>query len=151
MCPTTASSSSTTATCKKAIENEVIIENLPRKRLARRDETPDITDTGSVDSENITDKNEWKDFYDPPPMVDQQTILSFGLILFLLAMVWPPLVLIFSYVCSKLIPYSFRVNDEGSKRRQLFADFAQTEDLHPRFKEIPENICYEESYWVNQR
>ncbi|GAX25256.1 hypothetical protein FisN_5Lh338 [Fistulifera solaris] len=52
---------------------------------------------------------------------------------------------------SKLIPYSFRVNDDAASRRTLFAEFTKRDDLPDEFKQLPSHILLEESYWVNSR
>ena len=89
--------------------------------------------------------------YDAGPVINQSTILAIGIFVFGLATIWPPLILLFAYVASKLIPYSFRVNDTVTERRKLFADFASQDNLPAEFKHIPDYIHLQESYWVNAR
>lgn len=96
-------------------------------------------------------KRKWKDKYEPAPLISQSTILTLGFFVFCLAMLWPPLILLFAYVVSKLVPYSFRENDDASTRRQLFAQFSMQDDLPEEFKNVPDHIRLVESYWVNSR
>jgi hypothetical protein len=56
-----------------------------------------------------------------------------------------------TYIASKLIPYSFRENDEASNRRQLYHEFCKEEDLPENFKSIPDTIHVTEEYIVNER
>lgn len=98
-----------------------------------------------------TTSSKWRDEYVPPPIINQSTILLVGLFLFLLATLWPPLIILVAYVASKLVPYSFRENDDATQRRILFAEFSKQEDLPEAFKTVPNHIKLEESYWVNQR
>jgi hypothetical protein len=89
--------------------------------------------------------------FEPPPVISRHVILISGLVLFGLALLWPPLILLLAYLLSKLVPFSFRVNDDAATRRQLFQRFGQQEDLPERFRNVPETIRLEESYWVNAR
>ena len=50
--------------------------------------------------------SKWKKPYEPPPVVDQSTVLIIGFLIFGLAVLWPPLILLVAYVVSKLVPYS---------------------------------------------
>ena len=61
------------------------------------------------------------------------------------------LILLFAYIASKLIPYSFRENDDAATRRELYKQFCQEEDLPERFKDIDNFVNVEESYWTNAR
>ena len=106
------------------------------------------SDELSVDS---TSSHKWAGPYDPAPVVDQSTILLAGFILFALAWIWPPLILLVAYIASKLIPYSFRVNDDPANRRRLFAEFAREDDLPDAFKHPPENLTVQHGYWTNRR
>lgn len=120
------------------------------------DVDPDVDEVSLCGYDDHTDTKSndiaWTKPYEPPPVVSQSTILSVGFCMFVLAIIWPPLLLLFTYVASKLIPYSFRVNDDASKRRQLFAQFVQNASYHhERFLETPEHIQLEESYWINDR
>ena len=127
------------------------VENLNEaeiRRLARKDESdvPNLTSTASLSS---FDSTKHKAPYEPSPSVSQSTILTIGFIIFVLAHIWPPLLLLIAYLASKLIPHSFRQNDGPIARRQLFKEFANEDDLPDRYETIPGTICSEESYWVN--
>jgi hypothetical protein len=50
--------------------------------------------------------SKWKKPFEPAPIVDQPTILIIGFLIFGLAVLWPPLILLVAYVVSKLVPYS---------------------------------------------
>jgi hypothetical protein len=57
-----------------------------------------------------------------------------------------------AYLASKIIPYSYRWNDDASVRRRLYKEFSHAENGHPvGFSSPPSNIRIEESYWVNER
>ena len=89
--------------------------------------------------------------YVPPPIVSQSIILTAGFILFLLAYLWPPLVLLVSYVVSLVIPYCFRLSDDSSVRRRAYHTFIHTADLPPSLRQVPDDIILEEGYWQNSR
>lgn len=134
------------------------------KRLSSREpyhngaleQEPD-TDASTTDGvvgasgDNNSNNNKYQGRYEPDPVVSQSVILAIGLVVFVLAAIWPPLILLLAYCASKLVPYSFRVNDDASTRRQLFAEFAQQDDLPEEFKTVPPHIQLRESYWVNAR
>ena len=108
-----------------------------------------VEDEASVES---TVEKQWPAApYLPPPLVPQRVILGVGVACFLLAVLWPPLILLVAYIASKLIPYSFRVNDSATTRRHLFQRFKEEEDLPDDFRIVPDHIHLEESYWTNSR
>lgn len=86
-----------------------------------------------------------------PPSIEQSTVLMLGTGLFLLALVWPPLILVVTYLLSILLPYAFRVNDDAASRRILFQKFSKEKDLPQDWKCIPPHIDLTESYWPNAR
>lgn len=111
-----------------------------------------VSDAASVESSSLEDQpSRFSHPFDPAPVVPQSIVLMIGLFIFVLASIWPPLILLVAYICSKLIPYSFRENDEASNRRQLFHEFTKEDDLPDNFKTIPSNIRLEEKYIVNNR
>jgi hypothetical protein len=116
---------------------------------------PEITcdaDAVSVDSSTRKSIYNWDQPYVAPPVMDRSTILAAGFGIFVLAMIWPPLILLFAYIASKLIPYSFRENDDAAVRRILYAKFASQDEDHPeRFRNIRKYVNLEESYWTNER
>jgi hypothetical protein len=88
------------------------------------------------------------------PVLDRGTILAVSVLVFGLANIWPPLILIAAYsICGLLIPYLFRENDSAAVRRELFAQFCQDQDecLPDRFRNIRNYVNLEESYWTNER
>lgn len=137
-----------TTTSQTTAEDEEEDETTTDQRFPRL-----LSDDISVDSNaSCSHTNKWSAPYDPAPVVDQSTILWVGLVLFVLATVWPPLLLLVAYIASKLIPYSFRVNDDPVVRRRLFAEFASTqEDLPRAFKQTPDHLDVQHGYWTNKR
>ena len=93
----------------------------------------------------------WRRPYEPSPVVDQYLVLWLGFFLFALSVMWPPLILLFAYIASKLVPYSFRTNDCPTNRRKLFAEFVRQDNLPESYRSIPDHIKLEDSYWSNQR
>ena len=134
-----------------------------RKRAAEREQKhPNLTtddpaecsvDESSQCEAGPTGKHvsPWSRPYEPPPVVSQITIQMMGIFIFVLASIWPPLVLLFAYIASKIIPYSFRVNDDATKRRKLFQEFANDDQLPLQFKTVPQHIHLEQDYWKNDR
>ena len=86
--------------------------------------------------------------YEPVPVIKQSTILGIGFGIFLLANLWPPLILLVAYVVSLLVPYSFRTNDDATSRRRLYREF-RTNECVSSF--LGDDIVLDESYWVNRR
>lgn len=116
----------------------------------------DVPEEEASDAANSNDSannlNTWSIAYEPAPLIEQRTVLTWGFACFVLAMMWPPLILFFAYIASKIIPYSYRTNDDPVNRRKLFADFVrQGHDLPPQFTSLPEDIELQDSYWTNER
>jgi acylglycerol lipase len=87
----------------------------------------------------------------PRPRITSGKIFTIGGLLFVLALVWPPLLLIITAFLSITIPYAFRENDDGESRRLLWNEFAKRDDL-PHAHELKcEDVALEENYWVNDR
>jgi hypothetical protein len=124
-------------------------------RQAHEDSAPrpiQVSDSASVESSSLDEiLSRFSQPFEPAPIVPQSVVLCTGVLVFLLALIWPPLILLVTYICSKLIPYSFRENDEASSRRQLFHEFSKEEDLPDNFKLMPDQIRFEEEYIVNER
>lgn len=132
-------------TMQVQIPDEAMVSKTPNERFPRLLSSDDIS-VGSTAS-----ASRFAGPYDPPPIVEQSTILMAGFILFVLAWIWPPLILLVAYFASKLIPYSFRRNDDPAERRRLWAEFAREEDLPDDFKHHPDNIEIQHGYWTNKR
>jgi hypothetical protein len=104
-----------------------------------------------------TGRRKWAGPYVPEPVLTQSFVLGTGLLAFVLALVWPPLLLLAAYLASKIVPYSYRTNDDATVRRRLYREYTTAdpdsdEDLHPPLLICPpDNIRVEESYWVNER
>lgn len=108
-----------------AVKTEIITESVAPitavekvdTQEAEEDTVSNLSDAISVESIPLTKVkgektvavkavSKWKKPYEPPPIVDQSTVLIIGFLIFGLAVLWPPLILFVAYVCSKLIPYS---------------------------------------------
>jgi hypothetical protein len=104
-----------------AVKTEMITPIEPIKAVEKLDTQEAEGDSASNDA-NLVESNKspaltkgkaavkavskWKKPYEPPPVVDQSTVLIIGFLIFGLAVLWPPLILLVAYVCSKLVPYS---------------------------------------------
>ena len=113
-------------------------------------------DAASVDSGSRSNHGRRRRFnriYESPPLIDRGTLLAAGIFIFVLAMIWPPLILLFTYIASKIVPYSFRENDDAAKRRELYRQFllGEDDDLPQKFRERNKRVNIEESYWTNER
>lgn len=89
--------------------------------------------------------------YVAPPVLSASTILVIGVALYLLAPTYPFIILITTLLCALWIPYLFRINDDVSVRRRLYAQFCQEDHLPDRFRNIQQYVKLEESYWTNDR
>ncbi len=102
-------------------------------------------------------KEEWsivlkeEPFNDPKPAIERFTILMIGLVVFVLATIWPPLILLVTYVASMLLPYSFRINDNPVARRQLLDKFEKEDTISACMRDVPEDITLKTGYWTNSR
>jgi hypothetical protein len=108
-------------------------------------------DSGSATASSRRHYRQWNTAYEPQPIVDRISIWVAGAFLFLLAMVWPPLILLFAYLASKLVPYSFRENDEACARRRLYRQFSQSEHMPEIYRQAPVKFNLEERFWPNER
>ena len=63
------------------------------KETKKLDEpSPKLSDACSVESSLI--ENPWLRPYEPPPVMNQSTVLVIGFLIFGLAVIWPPLILL---------------------------------------------------------
>lgn len=76
-------------------------------------------------------------------------ILAIGGLLFGLALIWPPLLLLVAAILSITIPYAFRENDGSEARRRLWTEFLKRDDLPVELKCT--EVDLEEMYWTNDR
>ena len=117
---------------------------------------PKVMSMNSSSESGISDQ-EWSTVLqdealnDPKPSIERRTVVMLGVALFVLALIWPPLILLVTYVASVLIPYSFRVNDDAAARRQLLAKFEKEDTLSASMREIPDDVNLKTSYWINSR
>ncbi|KAL3936963.1 MAG: hypothetical protein SGARI_002337 [Bacillariaceae sp.] len=93
------------------------------------------------------------DGYKAPALVPKSIILGFGTMLFALAMIWPPLILLVTMIASILIPYSYRINDDGATRRRLMQHFMEHDPIAvQRRKDFPsDQVELTTSWWRNPR
>lgn len=87
----------------------------------------------------------------PPPMISQHGILLAGFVVFLSGLMWVPSVLVLCYGVSQLVPYSFRVTDEGVERRKAYAEFMNNPAVPVHLRTTPDDVRLEESYRTNSR
>ena len=87
--------------------------------------------------------------YKPTPRISSTIILSIGILSFVLASVYPPLLLLVACLLCYTIPYSFRVNDSGEARRVLWNEFLKRDDLPVELR--CGDVVLEEKYWANER
>lgn len=85
----------------------------------------------------------------PRPRITSLKILTIGVLVFGLALIWPPLLLLVSVILSITIPYAFRENDCGESRRRLWNEFAKKDDLPEEMK--CKEVDREEMFWINDR
>ena len=76
-------------------------------------------------------------------------ILAIGGLLFGLALIWPPLLLLVAAILSITIPYAYRENDGSEARRRLWTEFLKRDDLPVELKCT--EVDLEEMYWTNDR
>jgi hypothetical protein len=131
---------------------------------------PLAEDTCSVDSASAANNRKrsrsWNEVYEPKQMLNQSAIILVGFILFGMAMLWPPLILIAFIIGSYLAKYCFRENDYAVSRRQLYQEFIdEGEQFLPEefrnliLSSVPTTssdnvepcIRIEENYWKNAR
>jgi hypothetical protein len=91
------------------------------------------------------------DTYVSDPLVGPTEILIVGFVLFGLALIWPPLILVCAYLLSKLVPYCYRVTDDASRRRQLLTKFEKEDQVSAHLRVIPTDVNIEQKYWTNSR
>ena len=91
------------------------------------------------------------DAYDPPSLITSNIIRFWGVFLFALAVIWPPLILLFTFFASSWIPYCYRITDDASTRRQLLHEFSVKDTITAHRREIPSYCQVETGYWTNSR
>jgi hypothetical protein len=101
------------------------------------------------------------------PFIGSTTVLSVGFVLYLGAILWPPILIVLTYILSKLLPYCFLWNDDAVRRRKLWrimeiqakreedgTNTTYTNFNKERRKNLfpdPKQVTLEEKYWVNER
>jgi hypothetical protein len=92
----------------KAVEKLATQEEDTASNLSNLSDATSVESTKAISTTKGAAKavSKWKKPYEPPPVVDQSTVLIVGFLIFGLAVLWPPLILLVAYVASKLVPYS---------------------------------------------
>mmetsp|Transcript_28691 Transcript_28691/g.46574 ORF Transcript_28691/g.46574 Transcript_28691/m.46574 type:complete len:100 (-) Transcript_28691:1454-1753(-) len=85
----------------------------------------------------------------PRPRITGSKIITIGGLLFVVAQIYPPLILLVTAILAILVPYVFRDNDDGESRRRLWVEFLKRDDLPEELK--CKDVDMEENYWVNDR
>mmetsp|Transcript_29039 Transcript_29039/g.54557 ORF Transcript_29039/g.54557 Transcript_29039/m.54557 type:complete len:428 (-) Transcript_29039:502-1785(-) len=93
------------------------------------------------------------DDFEPPPLIPPGTVVSIGCFVFLLAMLWPPLILVVTALAARVIPYCYRVNDSGASRRYMLHKFMNEDPVAIRRQQSfpTEDVELTSSYWTNSR
>jgi hypothetical protein len=93
------------------------------------------------------------DEYNPPPLISSVTILGAGVFFIAVTIFLPPFVLFVAILASLVIPYSFRVNDDGATRRVMMQQFLENDHGAIRRRNaFPTNkVELTSSFWKNQR
>ena len=90
--------------------------------------------------------------HEPIPAIEASTVWIGGIIVFVSAMIWPPLLLVVTYGLSMFLPYSFRTNDSGESRRRLLDQFDKQDTLsHSRHEWPTKDVTLETGYWTTNR
>jgi len=116
---------------------------------------PEIISKKSTSS--IFSEDDWsivlkeEPLHDPKPLIERSTVFMVGFVIFVLAIIWPPLILLVTYMASILMPYSFRVNDSAVARRKLLDKFEKEDTISASMREIPDNVNIVNGYWTNSR
>ena len=83
------------------------------------------------------------------PTIAPLHILAAGVLSFLAASLWPPILLIFSIILALTAPKLFFENDCPEGRRRLYKLFLERDDLPEAIK--CNDVDLEERYWTNSR
>eukprot|EP00934_Nitzschia_sp_Nitz4_P004289 Nitzschia sp. Nitz4//scaffold364_size14896//10634//11938//NITZ4_008911-RA/size14896-augustus-gene-0.2-mRNA-1//-1//CDS//3329549279//4279//frame0 len=111
---------------------------VPASRL--NDATADWSKVLAEESEKI-----------PPGIVSERTVAVAGILLFVLAQIWPPLILVATYLAATMVPYLFRINDDATTRRQMLHIFEKEDRESDCLREIPDDVQRETGFWLNER
>jgi len=92
----------------------------------------------------------------PAPRVSPNTVLATGFVFYMLATIWPPLIMFATYLLYQFIPYAFHVTDDATNRRKLWVEFEkralkENGELKRNLFPDKEKVILEEKYWVNAR
>ena len=88
-----------------------------------------------------------------PADVDSQFssswIIMIGFVVYYLALVYPPAILVVTVVLAKMIPYMYRKNDCPEARRKAWKQWVERDA--PPIWHSPSDVIVEEKYWENGR
>ncbi|GMI11938.1 hypothetical protein TrVE_jg12545 [Triparma verrucosa] len=83
--------------------------------------------------------------------ISSTTVCLWGVFLYVVAQIYPPLILVVAFVASKFTSAVYKSNDSGENRRKAWTKMISDPSTCPDWFETPSDISYEESYWVNSR
>jgi pimeloyl-ACP methyl ester carboxylesterase len=86
--------------------------------------------------------------YHSNPVLSHGLIAAVGISFFVLALICPPLILLFTLTLTYFVPQWFQERDDGTSRRSHYAAYLNNQGSH-LLDESVLSIC--ESYWTNQR
>eukprot|EP00815_Leptocylindrus_aporus_P006609 CAMPEP_0116070220 /NCGR_PEP_ID=MMETSP0322-20121206/12869_1 /TAXON_ID=163516 /ORGANISM="Leptocylindrus danicus var. apora, Strain B651" /LENGTH=424 /DNA_ID=CAMNT_0003557965 /DNA_START=29 /DNA_END=1303 /DNA_ORIENTATION=- len=88
-----------------------------------------------------------------PSSVTFRTVMTLGLIVYVLAVTLPAAILVLTLVLAKLLPYMYRTNDSAVARRKAWVEWTKSERCPKIWKDImvDDALVIEEKYWINSR
>jgi hypothetical protein len=155
------------STWTEEAKQQQCINSAPKKAMKSDASNTTSDDKTNLEKMNTTSFLAPRDLEALKPSIGPNLIIAVGFTLYFCAIIWPPLLLLLTYILSKLIPYCFLKNDDAVTRRKLWRtmelqaregqrlDGTKNNYLHrERFKILfPDTklINLEENYWVNER
>ena len=83
--------------------------------------------------------------------VSTTSFMVSGLILYAMALIHPALILLFAAALAKFVGPLYRTNDTGEARRRKWKEMISDDRTKPDWYDPPENLEYNDGYWVNGR
>lgn len=86
------------------------------------------------------------------PVLSSSSIIISGVIVYIIAYIYPPLIILVAYLISQILPYLFHANnDDATARRKYWKTFAEGPCVPEEWKDIPNRVKLKEEYWINAR
>ena len=85
----------------------------------------------------------------PRPSITSTLVISIGFGTFIIASIWPPILLVAATFLAAVVPQLFYQRDDGESRRRLYREFLKRDDLPEALK--CSDVDLDEKYWVNSR